>query len=569
MSYTPRTAPDHELTGWPSGVKYIIGNEGAERFSFYGMKAILYIYLTTLIQASGVAEKMAEAEATANVHLFIAGVYAFPVLGAILADKLLGKYYTIISLSLVYCLGHALMAVFDGNLSGTYAGLACIAVGSGGIKPCVSAHVGDQFGKKNWRLLVRVFQAFYFIINFGSFFSTLLVPVLYAKYNAMIAFGVPGVLMFLATWMFWLGRKDFVHIPANPGGKLGLLDTLVGFSFFVPLAMWLFAADFGLTSLWLRLAIAFGGVALGLVIFGYRQSQEEDDGFLAVLVYSIKALFKKPDLAPAKVHADEGEGVLQREASADDIRTHWFFGAAARKYGTEAAEGPRAVLRIVSVFILVSFFWMLFDQHSSTWIEQAKQMDRNLGFWNPLPSQVSSVNPILVMLLIPLLAFGVFPLFERFGIRITPLRKMSVGMLLAETAFVAVALIQSRIEAEGFKTIPMPAELASLTPYILVGKVSVAWQLVPYILMTLSEVLVSITGLEFAYSQAPKRMKSIVMSFWLLCVSIGNWLVAKLAHAWADWELSEAFWYFAYMMFIAGALFTVRALFYQYKDYPQ
>ena len=554
MSYQPRTQPDHDNPSWPPGIKYIIGNEGAERFSFYGMKAILYVYLTFLIQETGVVEKAAEAEATHHVHLFVAGVYALPLLGAILADKLLGKYKTIMLLSLVYCLGHALMAIFDGNLDGTYAGLVCIAIGSGGIKPCVSAHVGDQFGKKNWHLIERVFQAFYFIINFGSFFATLLIPVLYNSaylkehgVNAAIAFGVPGVLMFIATFAFWLGRKDFVHIQAAPGGKLGWLDTAVGFLLFIPLAMFLFAGGFGLDNIPTRIAIGAAGVVAALIVFYYRQGIEEDDGFLAVVVYSVRSLFRKRTGAQV-----EGGAGLQREADADDIATHWFFGPAAAKFGNEAAEGPRAVFRIVTVFFLVSFFWMLFDQHASTWVEQAKQMDREFLWWNLYPSQISSLNPMLVMIMIPILAFVVIPVVERMGIRVTPLRKMSVGMLFAGTGFVAVALIQARIESVGE------------------GQVAIAWQLIPYILMTASEVLVSITGLEFAYTQAPKRMKSIVMGFWLVFIAMGNWLTAQLSIFWKDWNLSEAFWGFAVLMFIAGVLFSlIAAFFYKYRDYPQ
>ena len=78
-------------------------------------------------------------------------------------------------------------------------GLGLIAIGSGGIKPCVSAHVGDQFGKGNWGLVSKVFQAFYWIINFGSFFATLAIPYLNKDYGTSVAFGIPGILMFIAT----------------------------------------------------------------------------------------------------------------------------------------------------------------------------------------------------------------------------------------------------------------------------------------------------------------------------------------------------------------------------------
>ena len=90
----------------------------------------------------------------------------------------------------------------------------------------MGTNVGDQFTAKNAHLVTRIFQIFYFIINFGSFFASLLTPWLFKRYGPAVAFGVPGVLMAVATLVFWLGRRKFVHVPARPGGKLGLLDFL-------------------------------------------------------------------------------------------------------------------------------------------------------------------------------------------------------------------------------------------------------------------------------------------------------------------------------------------------------
>ncbi|MEM6732273.1 MAG: MFS transporter, partial [Myxococcota bacterium] len=156
-----RTAPDHNEKGWPGGVPYIIGNEGCERFSYYGMRAILTLYLAFLFQETGMVAEAANAKATSVYHYFAAGVYFVPILGAIIADRLLGKYRTILWLSMVYTLGHLVLSLGEGSVTGTYAGLVLIALGSGGIKPCVSAHVGDQFGKGNWHLLSVMYQAFY------------------------------------------------------------------------------------------------------------------------------------------------------------------------------------------------------------------------------------------------------------------------------------------------------------------------------------------------------------------------------------------------------------------------
>ena len=199
----------------PPGIPYIVANEAAERFSYYGMRAILVVFMTRyLAAADGSAAPMEDADARAWFHAFASAVYFFPALGAILSDVWLGKYRTILGLSLVYCAGHLALAL-DDTRTGLAVGLTLIAIGSGGIKPCVSAHVGDQFGASNAHLLERVFGWFYFAINLGAFASTLLTPLLLERYGPNVALGVPGALMALATWVFWLGRRRFVHVPAT------------------------------------------------------------------------------------------------------------------------------------------------------------------------------------------------------------------------------------------------------------------------------------------------------------------------------------------------------------------
>ena len=224
-----RTAPSPSAK-IPKGIPYIIGNEAAERFSFYGMKGILVVFMTSYLfmMPGATGEAMAEPKAIENYHLFTTAVYFTPILGALLADILLGKYLTIISLSIVYCLGHgvlAFMGMNDGINPGLmlFLGLGLISIGSGGIKPCVSAHVGDQFGDSNGHLLSKVFGWFYFSINTGAFLSTLMTPWFLEWYGPHLAFGVPGVLMVLATILFWMGRHSFIHVP--PGGLKWFKET--------------------------------------------------------------------------------------------------------------------------------------------------------------------------------------------------------------------------------------------------------------------------------------------------------------------------------------------------------
>jgi POT family proton-dependent oligopeptide transporter len=400
MSY--RTSPA-DLEGMPPGVPHIIGNEAAERFSFYGMKAVLAVFMVHylhLMDGRGPGA-MNEAEATARVHLFNGAVYLTPLLGALLADVFLGKYRTIILLSLVYCAGHAALAcmgMFGNSPWWLMAGLGLIALGSGGIKPCVSAHVGDQFGSRNAHLLPRIFNWFYFSINVGAFVSMLLTPWLLEWHGPHWAFGVPGVLMAIATLVFWLGRKRFIHVPAAGGA-------------------------------FLREVFAGGG---------------------------------------------------------------W-----------------KVMLKLLPLYLFVAMFWALFDQTGSTWIFQSQDMDRHfLGFeW--LPSQVQSLNSVFVLTFIPLFSYGLYPLLGKVW-KLTPLRKIGLGLFVMAGSFELVALIQQWIDAG--------------------GRPNIAWQILAFALLTVAEVMVSIVALEYAYTQAPRTMKSLIMCFYLGAVALGNFLVAGVNH---------------------------------------
>ncbi len=417
-------------TRMPTGLPYILSNEVAERFSYYGMRTILFIFMTQhLIASDGSLDVMTEAEATETYHLFSSAVYLTPIFGALLADIFLGKYRTILGLSIVYCLGHLALALDETRL-GLTVGLTLIAIGSGGIKPCVSAHLGDQFGQRNGHLLSSAYSYFYFGINLGAFVSTLLTPILLAKIGPHVAFGLPGLLMLLATIVFWWGRTEFVHVPA--GGR-----------------------DF------------------------------------------VRELFEVDTL--------------------------------------------RALARLCLLYVFIAPFWSLFDQTGSSWVAQAQEMDRHLFGHEWLPSQIQAMNPLLIMLLIPLFGFVVFPFIER-AVRLTPMRKIGAGLFMTAAAFMINVLIEVWIEA-------------GQTP-------SIAWQMLAYVIITAAEVLVSITGLEYSYTQAPRRLKSVVMSLYLMSVSFGNFFTSLVNRVIQDergestLEGTEYFLLFAGVMLVTAVLFV-------------
>ena len=442
------------------------------------------------------------------------------MIGAVIADRLLGKYRTILWLSVVYASGNLVLALGAHSTWGVWTGLGLIAIGSGGIKPCVSAHVGDQFGRGNWFRLRTIYQAFYFIINFGSFFAYLSIPLIWKYAGVRVAFGIPGVLMLASVVVFWMGRNVFVHVPPKPGGKLGLLDAASSVAFFLALGHLFFTIG----RPWpLQVALSAGCLAIGGALFAWRQRIARDDGFLAITLTALTTWLRRPGGS--------------------------FWGAARARFGADAVDGPIAVFRIASVFVLVSVFWSLFDQKASSWILQAESM--NLKVWGVtlLPSQIQSANPALVMILIPYTQKLLFPTAQRLGFPLTPLRRMTVGIVLASLATVVIALIQGAIDRNG------------------AGTISVRWQFPAYFLLTMGEVLVSITGLEFAYSQAPRRMKSTVMALWQLTVTLGNVLVSAISLT--RLSAASSFWLFAAIGLCGALLFGLRAYFYTPRDYVQ
>ncbi|WP_050727459.1 POT family MFS transporter [Vulgatibacter incomptus] len=467
---------------FPRQIPFIIGNEACERFSFYGMRNILTAFLVgwLLLGTPDAAQRQADAKEV--FHLFVMGVYFFPLLGGWLADRWLGKYRTILWLSLLYCVGHAFLAFFESSRTGFYTGLFLIALGSGGIKPCVSAFVGDQFDQSNKALARVVFDAFYWIINFGSFFASLLIPLTLDAYGPSVAFGIPGALMFVATVIFWAGRKRYVNVPPaarDPNGFVGVARTA------------LLTARAGEGRPGLALAGGGGVFALGTL------AASPWLGFVATLCLAI-VLFL----------AAFGGGVLLQLERARGL------------HPDEDIEGVRAVLRLLVIFALVTPFWSLFDQKASTWVLQAQNMELPGWAWFKSASQMQALNPLLVMALIPFNNLVLYPTLGRLGIRVTPLRRMTAGIVFSALAWLVVGGIQLTLDG-------------GATPSIL-------WQVVPYAMLTFGEVLVSATGLEFAYSQAPAKMKGALMSFWSLSVTVGNLWVLLVNAAVKNEAVTEA-----------------------------
>src|SRR6266487_147635 len=419
---------------------------------------------------------MQPAQAEAWYHTFVSALYFLPIFGAILADAVFGKFWVVFWISIVYCLGHVTLALIGSPVAHAMepryllaVGLLLIAIGAGGIKPCVSTNVGDQFGESNKPLLTRVFNWFYFSISAGSAFSTLLIPWLLEPYKAAsngmiaklpssvvsflesprlhspdIAFGLPGIFMAIATVIFWFGRKKFVHIP--------------------PVGLRTYALE----------------------------------------------IFNK--------------------------------------------ETGKILLNVLMPVPFIMIFWALWQQNFSSWIIQAEKMDRHLFGIEWLSSQIQTVNPIFLLIMLPLFSYCIYPMVEKV-VPLTPLRKIGAGLFVTVASFFIVALIQTRIDAG--------------------ARPSIAWQVWAFVVLSAGETLVVPTYIEFSYTQGPVKLKSLVMCTPLLAISLGNQFTAVvnivIQNPDGTLKLQGAsyFMFFVWVIFGTAVLFTIITPFYKGRTYLQ
>uniref|UniRef100_A0A3Q3XPB1 Uncharacterized protein n=1 Tax=Mola mola TaxID=94237 RepID=A0A3Q3XPB1_MOLML len=645
----PSKGKSKVVCGYPLSIFFIVVNEFCERFSYYGMRAVLVLYFTYFL---GWDDDLA----TSIYHTFVALCYLTPILGAIVADSWLGKFKTIIYLSIVYAIGQIAMAISavhditDTDKNGTpndmtfhvalsMVGLFLIALGTGGIKPCVAAFGGDQFNENQEGQRRTFFSVFYLCINGGSLLSTIITPILRGRYEKNL------------KWQHQKCKDSAYTLPmyfkAKPQGNI-MLDVC------------------------------------------------------KCITFAIKNRYRHRSKRYPK-------------------RVHWMDWAE-EKYDKLLIAQIKMVLKVLLLYTPLPMFWTLFDQKGSRWTLQATTMNGDFGLLVIQPDQMQTFNPILILTLVPIMDSVIYPLIKKCGLNFTPLKRMTVGMVLAAVAFGCAALVQLEIDKTlptypsssqsqlkllnmgvnpvkvtlpGVGPVVLPANqvclhigntkyqrdwalqvynsakkkkkssaitlfpqtddliskpekgrnavrfvnglstkmdlsisavgsalihsshfsnhtlikngktnftiktdtqscefsrefgfgssytffipsnfsfgqncLDSITvmEYIKPNTAHMALQIPQYFFITAGEVMFSVTGLEFSYSQAPNNMKAVLQAGWLLTVAVGNFIVlivaevAKIPKKWAEYVL------FASLLLVVCVIFSIMAHFYTYID---
>jgi dipeptide/tripeptide permease len=438
---------------FPPIVWLIIVSEFTERFSFYSLRAILTLYMTTDLHLSEPT-----AIALYNFSLFL--IYSLPVLGAWISDSHWGKFRVIFYFSLIYVAGGCILSFTTRPpmLWGCVLGLVLIAVGSGGIKPCVSSFGAEQFESplassssfsstttttstttsspslsssspsstpidEEAKKLARYFATFFTVINAGSLFSFIISPIIRSSFGYFYAFGLPTLLLAIATIVILSGKPCY-HIKLPKKG-----ENIA----FAPIKILLL-----IPFLWLKHSFRRAFWKSSPTLY---QPQEDD-------------LNLQVEGQGQGQGQKEGQEQVQMEGQREKS-LRWIEIAAEGNLESKerGVEHTRAILRIASIFAFVPMFFCLADQQGSTWTIQAEKMDLRL-FPSSLspdpfrvePEQLGVINPLFLVFFVPVVNYGLYPLVEKvIGIKVTELKRIGLGLALVTLGFIPPLFLEMAI----------------------------------------------------------------------------------------------------------------------------
>ena len=487
----------------PIGLFVLFFTEMWERFSYYGMRAILVLFLTSSIMNDGWA--WSNEDALQLYGLYTGLVYLTPILGGFLADKFLGYRNATVLGALIMTLGHASMALETFTDSFFYLGLVLLIIGNGFFKPNISSIVGQLY-KDGDKRKDGGYTIFYMGINAGAFLGILLCGYIGEKVGWHLGFGLAGIFMFFGMLQFWYAQKIFGNIGITPkklaevqpvdkdqklkkgfsNVEIDRLIVIVVFSIFTIFFWWAFEQAGG-----------------SMTIFAKDFTQR-------TLVGDASSIFKIANtiitLVPMVVLTIVLYGLFSKMLS-NFMLSNLFLGAS---------------FAIIWGIVI----WMIVREFSETATE--------------IPASWFSVlNSLYIILLAPLFSKIWASKFNPSG----PI-KFAIGLILLGTGFAFLAF--------GAWGIPLGAEQAS---------VSIVWLILAYLFHTMGELCVSPVGLSYVSKLAPIKLVGLMFGFWFVCSAIANYLggktgsyIDKISEAYG---LSNFFLIFFVIPVLAGILMIV------------
>ncbi len=467
---------DRSFFGHPAGLSTLFFTEMWERFSFYGMRAILFLYMTKTTAEGGLG--WSEEFAGPVYGLYAASVYFLPLIGGWLADRFIGAKRATFIGGVIIMLGHFALAV--PTIQFFYLGLVLVAVGTGFLKSNISAMVGDLYGKTDARRDAG-FSIFYMGINIGAFLSPLVCGFLAQsdRFKNFIAgfgfdtnsswhfgFAAAGVGMFFGLVQYVLGKRKIaaVGLPPNENPRLANEPQTANFS------------PKYLTQMGILIVLATAIVIVSAFIY---------DATTAITVV----------LTPVVVAAGLVAVILtgmQDKLSIED----W------KRIGV-----------IIILFTFSTLFWMGFEQASTSLNSFADKLTVTKFAGYDFPSSwLQSVEPFLLVIFAPVLAFVWFKLDKK---QPSDSIKFAIGLFFGGLGFVVVAYAANLLGSNPDGSIQT--------------KVTFWWLVLVYFCHTIGELCLSPVGLSSMTKLAPAKMVSLMLGVWFLSISLGNYIAGQIA----------------------------------------
>ncbi|KAF9583545.1 peptide transporter ptr2 [Lunasporangiospora selenospora] len=457
----------------PIAAWLIIVTELCERFAFYGASMLFQRYMLTHL-------KLGKGTATAISRGFSFFSYITTIFGAIVADKWLGKFKTILIFSVVYTMGLVLLTVSSIDslkdtlgLPGFLVALYClISWGTGGIKSNVSTFAAEQIPGEDYAhptksgvtinhaiTVERVFRYFYMAINVGGMLGQAITPAVSEK-SWHLAFMIPAIAFVVGIIIFVLGRPKYYDRP--PKGNI-----------------------------------------------------------LGQTVRCIAYAFKNRASRPPGTHW------IQGAYSVNNGSLEWD-----NKFVTDLEKTYHAC----KVFMVYPVYWALYNNMNDNFVNMGINMTR--PDWLK-PEQLSFVNSAVIVIFIPILDLAIFPLLRKAGFKLGPVNRIIIGFSIVTCCFVYVSVLQHFLyssapyynftgkDPQG-NPVTIPTDIT-----LVVNEISIWTQLPAYIFIGISEIFASATGLEFAFRSAAPELKSVVMALFLATNAFGS-LIGMILAIWSN-----------------------------------
>jgi peptide/histidine transporter 3/4 len=542
-----------ENTGTWKACPFILGNECCERLAYSGISTNLVTYLTTKLHEGNVS-------AARSVATWSGTCYLTPLIGAVLADAYWGRYWTIAAFSTIYfigmctltlsaslpafkppeCVGSVCPSATPAQYSVFFFGLYLIALGTGGIKPCVSSFGADQFDDTDPKERVKkgsFFNWFYFSINIGAFVSSSLIVWIQDNRGWGLGFGIPALFMGVAIGSFFLGTP--LYRFQRPGGSpLTRMCQVLVASF----RKW-------------KLEVPNDSSLL-------HESQDKNSA-----IQGSRKLGHTNELTCL----DKAAVISETELKTGNLLDSW------RLCTVTQVEELKILIRMFPIWATGIAFSAVYAQMSTMFVEQGTMMDTTVGSFTIPPASLSTFDVLSVIFWVPVYDRIIVPIARKFTGKergFSELQRMGIGLFLSVLCMSAAALLEIR-------RLQIATELG-LTDENVAVPLSILWQIPQYTLLGAAEIFTFIGQLEFFYDQSPDAMRSLCSAFSLLTTSLGSYLSAFILTVvtylttrngrtgWIPDNLNEGhldnyFWLLAGLSFANLLIYVVCAIKYKQK----